>query len=77
MYVYSYFKYKAQYPLIYYDRANQKVYYTQSIGESHNDEINIYDCQTKTSKQISHGIFTVRECVNFWRIFSIKRGKNA
>ncbi len=65
------FKYKAQYPLTYYDRANQKVYYTQRIGDSHNDEIHVYDCQTKTSKQISNGIFAVNS------IFKVAKDKLA
>lgn len=57
------FEYNAQYPLTYYDKDNHKVYYTKRVGDSHNDEIYAYDCNTKESLKISNSIYAVNTFV--------------
>lgn len=51
--------YNAQYPLTYYDKSDNVVYYTQRKGESHNDEVYVYDCKTKKTKKLTEGIYAV------------------
>ncbi len=53
------FEYTSQYPLSYYDKELDCVYFTQRKGSSHNDEIYKYDCKTKEEKKISNGIYAV------------------
>ena len=57
------FDYNSQYPLTYYDKDNHKVYYAKRVGDSHNDEIYAYDCDTKESIKISNGIYAVNTFV--------------
>lgn len=63
------FDYNAQYPLTYYDRENNKVYYTKRTSDSHSDEIYVYNCDAKESVKISNGIFAVNS------IFKISKEK--
>lgn len=51
--------YNAQYPLTYYDKSENVVYYTQREGESHNDEVYRYDCKTNKIKKLTEGIYAV------------------
>lgn len=49
--------YHAQYPLTFYDRSRDTVYYTNRIDG--NDEVFAYNCQTKKSVQLTNGLFAV------------------
>lgn len=49
--------YNAQYPLTFYDKSRDTVYYTNRING--NDEVFAYNCQTKQSSQLTNGLFAV------------------
>lgn len=55
------FDYTAQYPLAFYDKPNQLVYYTQRVGtdENYGDQIFVRDLANKKTTQLTTGLFAV------------------
>lgn len=55
------FDYTAQYPLGFYDKTNQLVYYTQRVGTDKNygDQIFVRDLKSKKSSRLTDNLFAV------------------
>ncbi|MFB5675401.1 hypothetical protein ACE3NQ_17345 [Paenibacillus terreus] len=55
------FDYTAQYPLGYYDKTNQLVYYTQRVGadQEYGDQIFVRDLSSNKSTQLTDNLFAV------------------
>jgi hypothetical protein len=55
------FDYTAQYPLGYYDKTNQLVYYTQRVGadQEYGDQIFVRDLASNKSAQLTDNLFAV------------------
>jgi len=55
------FEYTTQYPLGYYDRKNQLVYYTKRIGDDkkHGDQIFVTDLSNNRETQLTNNLFAV------------------
>jgi hypothetical protein len=57
------YEYTSQYPLGYYDKANQLVYYTKRVGDDsdkeHGDQIFLTDLSNNEEKQLTDNLFAV------------------
>ncbi|GGO01015.1 hypothetical protein [Saccharibacillus kuerlensis] len=55
------FDYTAQYPLAFYDKPNQLVYYTQRVGtdKEYGDQIFVRDLSKKKTSQLTENLFAV------------------
>lgn len=51
--------YTSQYPLAYYSKKNNIVYYTACAKDGHGDEVLSYNCNTKKTSQLTNNFFAI------------------